>query len=803
MKKVYIITALACFFILASQLKAQMNYTVSYPTMTYSAITGTSPTLTLAYPPTLAAIDGASQYDEGAANNIILPFPFIFNCVPYSICHISTNGFISLGAPLDTLNAYWNNDLKAGPLNYSDNTMDKSIFSRPLIAPLWDDLDLTANTNIVYNTTGTAPNRIFTVQWSNVRWSWQAAFASINFQVKLYETTNEIIFHYRNITPGTLSTTASASVGLASCSHGVGNFLSLSNLSNLATISNSNSTNTINSKPASNFAVKFTPTQCSQILNSGKCHSKPLIYGQTFYDYNSNGVQDIGENFCSNVKITLSNGNSTFSSKNGYFYLFADSLGSYTLSVDTLNVYKPFPQYLSYNISTYDTILHTLAALQPFVTKDSMKLNITPLMWRPRPGFSYPYYISYQNIGTTSISPTLNFDYNGSKLILDSFTNTSILSSLNNLKLDINNIQPGQTGYFIAYFRVKPTVPLGDSIVVDANLTYTTNVRLAALVGGSYDPNDKAATPVLTPTQVALGKDIDYTIRFQNTGTDTAFTVIIDDTLSNDLLANTLVLVGSSHNCKTTVEKNVVHFEFFNILLPDSNINETGSHGFVSFKIKPKPTLTNGSSVSNKAFIYFDYNAPVITNTAITQINTSGIVTPVKFTSYDLKMMNDRAINNIWVTASEINTSYFNIQRSFDGISFETVGKTIAKGKGTYSYTDLLTNNNLPKSIYYRIQVIDNDGKYQFSEIKLVNLNSNSIKGISIYPNPAKETITIICNDAKEFFIIDFLGKEIIKKKTFNNSSAIVNVQNLTKGVYIVKVITSSGEIKTEKLIIE
>jgi uncharacterized repeat protein (TIGR01451 family) len=148
------------------------------------------------------------------------------------------------------------------------------------------------------------------------------------------------------------------------------------------------------------------------------------------------------------------------------------------------------------------------------------------------------------------------------------------------------------------------------------------------IVSTSFDPNDKQATPQLTPEQVTAGKRINYTIRFQNTGTDTAFNIVIADTLSSLLQDSTLQMIGSSKPCKVTVTGNVVFFEFLNVLLPDSGINSIGSNGYVSFSVQPK-TSVNSSSIPNTASIYFDYNVPVATNTATTLIQEPNTVVPV------------------------------------------------------------------------------------------------------------------------------------------------------------------------------
>ncbi len=135
---------------------------------------------------------------------------------------------------------------------------------------------------------------------------------------------------------------------------------------------------------------------------------------------------------------------------------------------------------------------------------------------------------------------------------------------------------------------------------------------------GSYDPNDKHGYPVGYGVNhyVRPGTDIEYLIRFQNTGTDTAFTVRIVDTLSAWLDPATIRFGASSH--PYTFDLNgtgVVHFLFENILLPDSNTNEVASHGFAKFNIKPRSDAPLETRIENTAAIYFDFNEPIFTNT--------------------------------------------------------------------------------------------------------------------------------------------------------------------------------------------
>ncbi|MCC7246399.1 MAG: hypothetical protein IT269_12020, partial [Saprospiraceae bacterium] len=134
---------------------------------------------------------------------------------------------------------------------------------------------------------------------------------------------------------------------------------------------------------------------------------------------------------------------------------------------------------------------------------------------------------------------------------------------------------------------------------------------------GSFDPNDKYGFPLGFGTDhfIEKGQSLDYRIRFQNTGNDTAFLVVIRDTLPATLNPATLRPVGASHPYEWTLSDNgVVTITFPNILLPDSTTNEPASHGYVTFNIQQQPNLPEGTKINNSAAIYFDFNEPVITN---------------------------------------------------------------------------------------------------------------------------------------------------------------------------------------------
>ena len=137
------------------------------------------------------------------------------------------------------------------------------------------------------------------------------------------------------------------------------------------------------------------------------------------------------------------------------------------------------------------------------------------------------------------------------------------------------------------------------------------------VISASFDPNDKQGFPLGYGDEhfIRPNTDLEYKIRFQNTGTDTAFTVVIRDTIASELEIPSIKVGASSHPYNWRIYGgNILEFTFNSIMLPDSNINEPASHGFVEFNISQKSDLANGTVINNNAGIYFDFNEAVITN---------------------------------------------------------------------------------------------------------------------------------------------------------------------------------------------
>ena len=161
-------------------------------------------------------------------------------------------------------------------------------------------------------------------------------------------------------------------------------------------------------------------------------------------------------------------------------------------------------------------------------------------------------------------------------------------------------------------------------------------------VTNAYDPNDKLVYPRGwgTAGNVEPETEFNYTIRFQNTGTDTAFKVVLVDTLDQNLDIASLQIGIASHPFEFKVSgkgRPVLSWTFNNILLPDSNTNQEKSNGFVRFSIRPKGGLALGIRLENFGDIYFDFNEPIRTNTTVNTLwrptYTPGILDTVFVTS--------------------------------------------------------------------------------------------------------------------------------------------------------------------------
>jgi hypothetical protein len=154
-----------------------------------------------------ATIDTQLYLDEGATT-VALPFPFTFYGATYTELHLSSNGNLQFGNDNPT---YFNECITGGPAPGMGD----------MIAPFWDDLDLTFFGFLEYDTVGTAPNRIFVVEWDNVPPFQAEAEDAVTFEVQLFEGSNDILFLYEDVISLERSNGRSATIGLQSEAQGI------------------------------------------------------------------------------------------------------------------------------------------------------------------------------------------------------------------------------------------------------------------------------------------------------------------------------------------------------------------------------------------------------------------------------------------------------------------------------------------------------------------------------------------------------------------------------------------------------
>jgi uncharacterized repeat protein (TIGR01451 family) len=359
--------------------------------------------------------------------------------------------------------------------------------------------------------------------------------------------------------------------------------------------------------------------QLTKLCYAGDC--KPNVGGTVYLDGNSDCLAGSSETKIPGRMISVNN---------GQYFTITDSLGNYLMhqAPGTYSITENIPMYwnetcpgpLTAILSLpWDSSMHNDFGNEftPNVIDLSVYSNISAV----RTGFNQYATIHYENHGTIAQSAIVSLDLDPVFNYQSSIPAPSLISG-SHYEWNISSLAPMSGGNIVLFTDVSSTVAIGTNYNNAVQITPAgTDVYLTdnndndlGLVRGAYDPNNKTVSPsgLILPADSVLT----YTINFQNTGTDTAFTICIVDTLSSNLDLLPLHVLCSSHPVTTEVYGHTLRFTFSNILLPDSNTNEALSHGFVCFSVEQKPNLSPGTIIPNVANIYFDFNAPIITNNA-------------------------------------------------------------------------------------------------------------------------------------------------------------------------------------------
>ncbi|MBP7513098.1 MAG: DUF11 domain-containing protein [Flavobacteriales bacterium] len=360
----------------------------------------------------------------------------------------------------------------------------------------------------------------------------------------------------------------------------------------------------------------------------------PLVTGTVFRDLDSDGVQGVDDPPLPNAIVRTIPGSILTASGADGRYVLPISTGPYTVDGIPLlyHTITTAPHAVDLTGPAQIDSLNDIGYHGPsgIIDLRVSALTSTPMV----PGFEGDVWFTVKNVGTEPVSAEITFTLDPS---LTWQTSVPVATDLNGNTgtWSIATIGPNELLSFSIGTYADPAVAAGtpftsqaSAVPAGADVTPLDNFRLLnGTIVSSYDPNDKRVEPTaLTPTQVAAGTTVTYTIRFQNTGTFPAQRVVVMDSLRSGLQAPTFQFLGSSHTCSWHMLHGTVYFVFDNIQLPDSTTDAAGSHGYVQFSVVPRTDLTLGEQVTNEAYIYFDFNEPILTEPAVLTMDASTLV---------------------------------------------------------------------------------------------------------------------------------------------------------------------------------
>lgn len=361
-------------------------------------------------------------------------------------------------------------------------------------------------------------------------------------------------------------------------------------------------------------------------------NSNTQVRGELYLDLNEDGDRDTLEPGALFTEV-LSTPEHSFS------YTYADGRYFLNFDEDVEETYLVAPEDLDYWIVTSDSLNYTVIVDDTFTGKDSLDFGIYPdtLVDRlnadltggfPRCNSIVAYWINIQNTGSTIPSGIIHLElhdsltYVSSEIVPDSIIDQHVYWSYDSLAyFESNNFLVSVEMPDFLSMGITLTSVLTETVDSLGATVFSTSDTLEQILVCAYDPNDKIATPAGTDSLGYIPidtQDLEYTIRFQNTGTDTAITVVIKDHLDPNLDWASFSPISSSHDMTIDIDyTGQILFTFENIMLPDSNVNEIASHGFVKYKIDLLDDLPSGTQIDNTAWIYFDANPAIVTNTKI------------------------------------------------------------------------------------------------------------------------------------------------------------------------------------------
>jgi uncharacterized repeat protein (TIGR01451 family) len=601
--------------------------------------------------------------------------------------------------------------------------------------------------------------------------------------------------------------------------------------------------------------------------DDGSCIFGSDLTGLIFHDVNGNGVRDtwpilepsmgnVGFVHITELDVTI------YADASGAFVLPDLIAGVYHVTyTDPNNAWiLSVPSPLSITLPTCTGLLIPLvpaneAAVQVLGTTLSQNLHCTL-------GGSAGVWL--QNTGNVPLNGTISITLDPSLQLSTVGTSVPFISNTDGVVVwEIDNQIPGTYLYYQVFItgpgaaQVGQNYPVSYDVAVadnNGNVFYENAWESNLLVTCAYDPNDKQAVPVgyADPHFILNDTEIEYKIRFQNTGNAPAFDVVIEDQLDLSTLdITTFQPLVASHSFSTIVDPDGrLRFVFNNIMLPDSGSDMIGSQGYVLFKIKPLPNLIPETVINNTANIYFDQNEAVVTNTTFHTIYSCDMIEPLSHVEevcaslLFVYPMNDPYIEtyswyinetfatneNDFMFMSNVPGEYVirlertnplcAVSHQFDLLNHPSPGTDITEDgwnltapDGT-SWTWYLNEEsiegensqtlNATSPGMYSVTTVNEFGCISNSEdVFLVGVEEKTNAVISLYPNPMdKEALLKLGQGNYEVTLINLVGEKI---QTWSNAKNLLRIDrtSLSSGIYFVKVTNESGATESVRLVMK
>ena len=375
--------------------------------------------------------------------------------------------------------------------------------------------------------------------------------------------------------------------------------------------------------------------------NPFNCPTSYGIVGFTYKDNNGTCLKDSGDTSLKNIPMKIYDSSSnligtTYTAVNGV-YQFLDSANTYNIVVDTVG--KPYVASCAYpgldstvTVAVLDTNINFALKCGGGFDIGIQSISTCGIVF---PGQTHRLRLNagdmshWYNLNCGSgVSGTVSFIVSGPVTYMGPVAGALIPNVTGNVYT--YNIADFGTVNNINDFQIQlqpfPTAQAGDVICVNSKVTpisgdiqpANNSYTACYSVVNSYDPNIKEVYPI--DVMPGFNDWLTYTIHFQNTGNAPAFNIMLADTLDTELDLTTFQVTDYSHANSTSLVGRKLSVYFANIQLPDSSSNPEGSIGFVQYRLKPKATWARPYKIKNTAYIYFDFNDPIVTNTTYNSI---------------------------------------------------------------------------------------------------------------------------------------------------------------------------------------